>query len=248
MIFLLVGAEPAAGADRPDLADPRLHRRHPLRLARLQHRPLGLADPAPDGLPDDARHDRHATPRRSSSSASGRTSSSGSASSRRSTRTASGGIVVTRYFAGFIWSTLTILAGSLTYLYVALQAVAGRLTLGDLTLYTQAASSVQASVQGMLGGLRLDVRAQPLPEQPVRAAGDAVRHRGATDADDRGGRGRRAGRGRAARADFGEVAFEHVTFAYPGSGREALHDAQLHGSRRARRWRSSAATAPARRP
>ena len=63
------------------------------------------------------------------------------------------GLVVSRYFAGFVWSSLTILAGSLTYLYVAFQAIAGKLTLGDLTLFTQAASSVQTSVQGLLGGL-----------------------------------------------------------------------------------------------
>jgi ATP-binding cassette subfamily B protein len=62
------------------------------------------------------------------------------------------GLVVTRYFAGFIWSSLTTLAGSLTYLYLALQAIAGKLTLGSLTLFTQAASSVQGSVQGLLGG------------------------------------------------------------------------------------------------
>ena len=49
------------------------------------------------------------------------------------------GLVVTRYFAGFVWSSITTLAGSLTYLYVALQAIAGKLTLGDLTLFTQAA-------------------------------------------------------------------------------------------------------------
>ena len=62
-------------------------------------------------------------------------------------------LVVARYFAGFGWSTITTAAGSITYLYVALQAIAGRLTLGDLTLYTQAATSVQSSVQGLLGGL-----------------------------------------------------------------------------------------------
>src|SRR5260370_20532889 len=57
------------------------------------------------------------------------------------------GLVVTRYFVGFVWSSLTTLAGSLTYLYLALQAIAGKLTLGSLTLFTQAASSVQGSVQ-----------------------------------------------------------------------------------------------------
>jgi len=136
-------------------------------------------------------------------------------------------IVVTRYFAGFIWSTLTILAGSLTYLYVALQAVAGRLTLGDLTLFTQAASSVQTSVQGLLAGfgsmyenqLYLNdlfdllatpygIEAQPTPttEAVGAVAPAAVERREPT---------------------FGEVAFDHVTFAYPGSGREALHDVSL---------------------
>jgi ATP-binding cassette subfamily B protein len=61
-------------------------------------------------------------------------------------------LVLARYLVGFGWSALTILAGSLTYLYVALQAIAGRLTLGDLTLFAQAAASVQGSVQGLLSG------------------------------------------------------------------------------------------------
>jgi ATP-binding cassette subfamily B protein len=62
-------------------------------------------------------------------------------------------LVTSRYVAGYLWGVLTTLAGSITYLYVALQAVAGRLTLGDLTLYTAAASSVQGSIQGLLSGL-----------------------------------------------------------------------------------------------
>ena len=61
-------------------------------------------------------------------------------------------LITARYVVGFLWSSITTLAGSLTYLYVALQAVVGRLTLGDLTLYTQAASSVQGSIQGILSG------------------------------------------------------------------------------------------------
>lgn len=62
-------------------------------------------------------------------------------------------LVTRRYLAGYAWGALTTLAGSGTYLYVALQAVAGRLTLGDLTLYTQAATSVQNSLQSILSGL-----------------------------------------------------------------------------------------------
>jgi len=61
-------------------------------------------------------------------------------------------LVTRRYLAGYAWSTLSTVASSGTYLYVALQAVAGRLTLGDLSLYTQAANSVQSSFQGMLNG------------------------------------------------------------------------------------------------
>jgi ATP-binding cassette, subfamily B, bacterial len=121
-------------------------------------------------------------------------------------------LVTARYIVGFLWSSITTLAGSATYLYVALQAVVGRLTLGDLTLYTQAASSVQGSIQGILGGFsgmyehnlylnnlyellatpaRIQAPANPRPlPSPLR----------------------------------GEVAFEHVTFSYPGSGVQALRD------------------------
>src|SRR5260370_22867323 len=60
--------------------------------------------------------------------------------------------VARRYMTGFAWGNLSTIATSLTYLYVALQAIAGRLTLRDLTLYTTAASSVQGSIQGILAG------------------------------------------------------------------------------------------------
>ena len=60
--------------------------------------------------------------------------------------------ITRRYIAGYAWGVLTTLAGSVTYLYVALQAVAGRLTLGDLSLYTSAASSVQSSISNLLSG------------------------------------------------------------------------------------------------
>src|SRR5881409_2992364 len=49
--------------------------------------------------------------------------------------------VVRRYLTGFALGNLSTIVTSLTYLYVALQAIAGRLTLGHLTAYTQAATS-----------------------------------------------------------------------------------------------------------
>jgi ATP-binding cassette, subfamily B, bacterial len=121
-------------------------------------------------------------------------------------------LITARYIVGFLWSSITTLAGSATYLYVALQAVTRVLSLGDLTLYTQAASSVQSSIQGILGGFsglyehnlylnnlyelletpaRIQAPAHPRPlPNPVR----------------------------------GEVVFDHVSFSYPGGGVQALTD------------------------
>jgi ATP-binding cassette subfamily B protein len=134
------------------------------------------------------------------------------------------GIVVSRYFAGFVWSTITTLAGSLTYLYVALQAIAGRLTLGDLTLFTQAATSVQNSVQGLLSGassmyennLYLNDLFELLAT-PVGIEGAEGAHRiEAADPAHRAALDPAVVRG--------ELVFEHVTFRYPGRDSDALTD------------------------
>ena len=136
------------------------------------------------------------------------------------------GLVVTRYFAGFIWSSITTLAGSLTYLYVALQAIAGKLTLGDLTLFTQAASSVQSSVQGLLSGagsmyennLYLNDLFELLAT-PVGIEGEAGDGSIATER-----RGRVAGPVLEPTSVRGELVFDHVTFRYPGRDTDALTD------------------------
>jgi ATP-binding cassette subfamily B protein len=62
-------------------------------------------------------------------------------------------LVVRRYLAGFAWGSLTTIVSSGTYLYVALLAVHGKVTLGDLTLYTGAATSVQSNFQNLLSSL-----------------------------------------------------------------------------------------------
>jgi ATP-binding cassette subfamily B protein len=62
-------------------------------------------------------------------------------------------LLTRRSMLGFAWGSLTILVTSGTFLYVALQAIARRLTIGDLTLYTQAVSNVQSSFQGILSGM-----------------------------------------------------------------------------------------------
>jgi ATP-binding cassette subfamily B protein len=122
------------------------------------------------------------------------------------------GIVVRRYLVGYAWGGLSLAASAGTYLYVAVQAVNGRLTLGDLTLFTQAASSVQSSLQNILSGLStmyehnlylrslfelLETKPRIVaPEHPIPVP----------------------------RPLAGEIAFENVSFAYEGSDRQALHD------------------------
>ena len=60
-------------------------------------------------------------------------------------------IVVPRYLAGFAWGGLSSLANSAIYIYVALRTVAGAITIGGLTMYTQAAMQVSSNFQGILG-------------------------------------------------------------------------------------------------
>jgi ATP-binding cassette subfamily B protein len=118
--------------------------------------------------------------------------------------------LVRRYLTGFALGNLSTIVTSLTYLYIALQAIAGRLSLGALTAYTQAAVQVQNSIQSILSGFSgmyehnlylnnlvelmanqpsLPVAAEPTPvPQPLR----------------------------------GEIRFENVTFVYPGSETKAL--------------------------
>ena len=120
------------------------------------------------------------------------------------------GLVTSRYGVGFALGLISTLAGSLTYLYVALQAIAGRLTIGDLTLYTQAASSVQGSVQGILQGfgsmyenqLYLSSLYDVLSTPPGIEATVPTR--------------------RLTRPVRGAIEFRDVTFRYPGSEADAL--------------------------
>jgi ATP-binding cassette subfamily B protein len=63
-------------------------------------------------------------------------------------------LLIRRYSASFGWGSLTTLASSGTFLYVAVLAIRGQVTLGALTVYTQAASQVQTAFQGILGGIQ----------------------------------------------------------------------------------------------
>jgi ATP-binding cassette subfamily B protein len=122
------------------------------------------------------------------------------------------GLVTKRYLVGYAWGALSIAGNAGTYLYVAVQAVAGRLTLGDLSLYTQAASTVQTSLQSLLSGFSstyennlyltslfelLENRPRVVaPENPVPVPNPLL----------------------------GRVEFRNVSFGYEGSDRVAAHD------------------------
>jgi ATP-binding cassette subfamily B protein len=62
-------------------------------------------------------------------------------------------LLVSRYSINFVWTGLTMVANSAIYLYVALQAILGRITLGGLTLYTQTAVQVGQNFQGLLNDI-----------------------------------------------------------------------------------------------
>ena len=120
--------------------------------------------------------------------------------------------VVRRYMTGFALGNLSTIVTSATYLYIALQAIAGRLSLGSLTAYTQAAIQVQNSIQSVLGGFSgmyehnlylnnlVELMAKQ-PSMPVSATPKPV-----------------------PQPLRGEIQFEHVTFAYPGAESPALTD------------------------
>ncbi len=110
------------------------------------------------------------------------------------------------------WTTLSTLAGSAIYAYVALLAVAGRLTLGDLALYTGAAAALQSALQTLFqtfssmyeDNLYFDVYRRFLAARPGIRAPEQARL--------------------LPWPPRGHVVFEHVSFRYPGVRQHALSD------------------------
>jgi ATP-binding cassette, subfamily B, bacterial len=116
---------------------------------------------------------------------------------------------------GLLWSILTIIANSGIYLYIALQAVLGRITFGQLSKYVTAANSAGQSFQSVLDGFtdtyenslfvnqlfefleyepKIVSPAQPAPLN-VSPEGQGL-----------------------------EIEFRHVSFTYPGKEQPALKD------------------------
>jgi ATP-binding cassette, subfamily B, bacterial len=120
--------------------------------------------------------------------------------------------LVRRYMTGFALGNLSTIVNSFTYLFIALQAIAGRLTIGALVAYAQAATSVQNSIQSILSGfsgmyehnLYLNNLVELMAKEPSMPV--------------------KADRVRLAEPVRGEVTFENVSFAYPGADHPALTD------------------------
>ena len=106
---------------------------------------------------------------------------------------------------------LSTAVGSAITLYIALEAVGGRLTLGDLALYTAAATSVQTSVAGLFtafagmyeNNLYLDTLYRFLGTEPMIVAPAHPRPLPSTVE--------------------GHIEFDSVTFTYPGAQTPALN-------------------------
>ena len=121
-------------------------------------------------------------------------------------------LLVRRYLASFGWGALTIGASSATYLYVAVLALRGTISLGSLTIFVQAAQQVQSSFQGLLGsvqgiyehGLYLSTFYDLLDRQPViKAPENPI----------------------PLQTPFRQgIEFRNVTFRYPNTDRIALDD------------------------
>lgn len=129
-------------------------------------------------------------------------------------------VVVARYLMGNAWSTLTTLVGSLTFLYVAVQAAQGRLSLGDLILYTSAATSVQASIQGIFSGVS-SMYENNLYLRKLYELLAVPAHAPPAETD--------SGRPTVPMPSplLGHVVLENVTFSYPGADRPALSGVSL---------------------
>lgn len=119
-------------------------------------------------------------------------------------------LTVNRNVAATAWGLLSTAVGSAITLYIAFEAVGGRLTLGDLALYTAAATSVQTSVAGLFtafagmyeNNLYLDTLYRFLGTRPAIVAPERPRPLPATVA--------------------GHIVFDSVSFTYPGSAAPAL--------------------------
>ena len=121
-------------------------------------------------------------------------------------------LLVRRYLASFVWGSLTIVSGAGTFLYVAVLALRGTISVGALTVFAQAVQQVQGAFQGILGGV------QGIYEHGLYLSTlyDLLDRKPQIDAPENPAPIRRP---------FREgIVFEHVTYRYPDRSEAALED------------------------
>ncbi len=124
-------------------------------------------------------------------------------------------LITRRYLAGMALASISTLASTATYGYVTFAAVSGRLSLGDMTMYAVAATSVQTSVQALFQGitgiyennLYLDILYR-LFAVPARIVAPPQPHP-------------------LPKRLRGSILFDHVSFCYPGSTTRILDDVSV---------------------
>ncbi|MFJ4185087.1 ABC transporter ATP-binding protein [Kitasatospora sp. NPDC089509] len=124
-------------------------------------------------------------------------------------------LVRERNLVGVAWGLLSTLVSSLAYLYVALEALDGRLTLGDLTLYTAGIAAVQASLQTIFHGVS-GLHENSLYLGRLYGFLDTVPAIGAPARPER-----------LPERVTGHVVFENVSFRYQGAREDALRNVSL---------------------
>lgn len=128
-------------------------------------------------------------------------------------------VLVRRYMTGYVFQALSLIANAGIYLYVAYEAVQRVISIGDLTLYTQAALQVGTSFQSVLNGIsstyennlfvstlfdfleyepKITSPAQPVPLVSANEDGSSIRKPGLS------------------------IEFRNVSFKYPGKEAYAL--------------------------
>jgi ATP-binding cassette subfamily B protein len=123
-------------------------------------------------------------------------------------------LVVARNLSYAGWGLITTAVTSLTYLYVALQAIRGRLTIGDIVLFSSALTAAQAAVQSLFRGITTMYEDNLYLERlrDLLAVPTAMARKESLPLP---------------RPVRGHVVFEHVSFRYPGAETLALDDVSL---------------------
>ncbi len=122
------------------------------------------------------------------------------------------------YLANFwgkvVFAALTVTAVYLAIARVVLQAIAGALTVGDVTVYVASTSRLRVILESVIGGIS-NLRERSLDVSNLITFFELKPEKKMSD-------------GIVPARSQGEIEFRDVCFSYPGTGREVLTDVSLH--------------------